>query len=104
VGNGLRVQARRVVLQQVAPVYQQASGPQKQAINGMAYVDYAELNVNGASGDTNALYALDGQTGHQVWTTQTAYSDPTIANGEVFTLVMGTCLLSMCHKLNRIMR
>ena len=31
-GNGLRGQARRVVLQQVAPVYQQASGPQKQAI------------------------------------------------------------------------
>lgn len=55
-----------------------------QVVNGMAYVDYAEINVNGASGGTNALYALDGQTGQQVWTTQTFYADPTIVNGEVY--------------------
>ncbi len=52
VGNGLRVQARRVVLQQVAPTYQQASGPQKQAIleefvtvTGYAY-NYAQWLFN----------------------------------------------------------
>jgi hypothetical protein len=32
VGNGLRTQARRVLLQQVAPAYHQASGSQKQHI------------------------------------------------------------------------
>ncbi|HET8842431.1 MAG TPA: hypothetical protein VFN35_13250 [Ktedonobacteraceae bacterium] len=51
-GNGLRVQARRVMLQQVAPAYQQASGPQKQAIleefvtaTGYAY-NYAQWLLN----------------------------------------------------------
>jgi hypothetical protein len=32
VGNGWRTQARRVLLQQVAPAYHQTSGSQKQAI------------------------------------------------------------------------
>jgi hypothetical protein len=32
VGNGLRTQARRVLIQQVAPAYHQASGSQKQHI------------------------------------------------------------------------
>jgi len=32
VGNGLRTQARRVLLQQIAPAYHQASGSQKQKI------------------------------------------------------------------------
>ena len=34
VGNGLRAQARRVLLQQVAPAYHRALGPQKQQILG----------------------------------------------------------------------
>ena len=33
-GNGLRAQARRVLLQQVAPAYRRALGPQKQQILG----------------------------------------------------------------------
>jgi len=43
VENGLRTQARRVLLQQVAPAYHQASGPQKQEIldEFVAHTGYA---------------------------------------------------------------
>lgn len=54
-----------------------------QVVNGMAYVDYAQADLNGLTGP-NTLYALDVRTGRQVWTAQTVSPEPTIANGTVY--------------------
>ena len=71
-GNGLRTQARRVLLQQVAPAYHRALGPQKQQIleefvAATGYVrKYAQWLLNHSEGVKAKPTALRRRYGPEV--------------------------------------